>query len=113
MQKLKKTDIILIIIIAVVLVASIVTVSLLFFSKEGGTVTLTVDGTVIYEQSISEDCEIPISTINGYNKFVVKNGEAYIEEADCPEQICVNHAPISGKKQSIVCLPHKLVVEIN
>ena len=33
-------------------------------------------------------------------------------DADCPDKICVNHATISDVGESIVCLPHRVVVEI-
>ena len=35
-----------------------------------------------------------------------------MESADCKDQICVHHKPISGIHESIICLPHKLVIEI-
>ena len=36
-----------------------------------------------------------------------------MKEADCPDQICVRHKAISKSGESIVCLPHKVVVEIS
>ena len=33
-------------------------------------------------------------------------------EADCPDLICVHHKPISRQGESIVCLPHKVIVEV-
>ncbi len=111
-HKMKRTDWIFIATILVVMIAAILVVKILFFGSEGTKAVVTVDGTVILEQDLSEDCAIPITTLDGYNKFVVKDGMAYIEEADCANQICVNHEPISTKNETIVCLPHKLVVEI-
>lgn len=111
-HKMKRADWILIIGILVVMLAAILVIKVIFFGEEGTKAVLTIDGTVILEQKLTEDCEIPITTLDGYNKFVVKDGMAYIEEADCADQICVNHAPISKKKETIVCLPHKLVVEV-
>jgi hypothetical protein len=108
----KRADLIFIVSILVVLVAAAIVVGILFFGKKGSKAVLTLDGNVILEQELSMDCEIPITTTNGTNVFVVKDGEAYIREADCPNQICVEHAPVSKKKETIVCLPHKLVVEI-
>jgi hypothetical protein len=108
----KRTDLIFIGSILLVMIVAVVVVCIIFFSKEGSKAVLTLDGNVILEQELSVDCEIPIATSNGSNTFVVKDGEAYIREADCPNQICVEHAPVSKKKETIVCLPHKLVVEI-
>ena len=46
------------------------------------------------------------------NTLVIKDGEASMTEADCPDGICVAHRPIKNTGESIVCLPHKIVVEI-
>ena len=35
-----------------------------------------------------------------------------VNNKDCPDKICVNHAAISKKGETIVCLPHKVVVEV-
>lgn len=47
------------------------------------------------------------------NKIVIKNGLVVIEEATCRDQICVLHRPVSFNGETIVCLPHRLVVEIH
>lgn len=82
------------------------------FTKEGTKAVITLNGTVILEQELTQDCRIPIQTEQGYNIFQVEDGVAVITEADCRDQICVNHIAISKKGESIICLPHKLVVEI-
>lgn len=35
-----------------------------------------------------------------------------MEEANCPDGYCEEQGKISGHTQTIVCLPHKLVVEV-
>ena len=35
-----------------------------------------------------------------------------MKDADCPDKICINMGTIRKKGQTIICLPHKLVVEI-
>ena len=47
-----------------------------------------------------------------YNLISVTDGMVVVEAADCKDQICVRHKPISSKGESIICLPHRLVVEI-
>lgn len=49
---------------------------------------------------------------NSYNLLAVSETGVSMEASDCPDQICVHHIPISGGGESIICLPHKLVVEI-
>lgn len=40
------------------------------------------------------------------------NGGISIEDADCPDKICLKQGFINKPGQSIICLPHKLVIEI-
>ena len=110
--RLKKADIALIVSCVVVLVVAVLVVSVMFSGKRGETAIVSIDGDVILIQDLKLDCAIPVMTKDGYNLFVVQNGTAYIEEANCPNQDCVQHAPVSKKGESIVCLPHKLTVEI-
>lgn len=46
------------------------------------------------------------------NKLVIKDHIAYIEDADCPDRICVNSRSISNIGEAIVCLPNKVVVYV-
>lgn len=47
-----------------------------------------------------------------YNLLSVSSSGVSMEAADCPDQICVHHIPIMREGESIICLPHRLVVEI-
>lgn len=86
-------------------------IRVVFFSK-GTKAVVTLDGMVVLEQNLEEDCQIPIQTAEGCNVFQIQDGKAGIVEADCRDQICVEHTAISKAGETIVCLPHKLVVEI-
>ena len=35
-----------------------------------------------------------------------------MEDADCPDRLCVKQGRIKKVGESIVCLPHKVVIEI-
>ena len=35
-----------------------------------------------------------------------------MKDANCPDKICEGHNKISYKGETIVCLPHKVVIEI-
>lgn len=48
----------------------------------------------------------------GYNLIEVKGKRIRIKEADCGDQICVQRGWITKSGETIVCLPHKLVVEV-
>lgn len=47
-----------------------------------------------------------------YNLVYISAENVKVEAADCKDQICVHHRPISGGGESIICLPHRLVVEV-
>ncbi len=96
-----------------ILAAALLVVLLqLFLSPKGEKAVISIDGTVIMEQPLSEDFQLPIQTLEGYNILEIRDGAAYVIEADCRDQICVEHPGISKKGETIVCLPHKLIVEI-
>lgn len=93
----------------------LVSLCLLFFryfsddAGENAQVIVMIDGSKYGSYSLSEDQRIDI---NGTNLLVIEQGSARIDEADCPDQICVKHTRISRDGESIICLPNKLVVTI-
>lgn len=42
----------------------------------------------------------------------IKDGYADCTEADCRDGLCVNQKKISKVNETIVCLPHKVIIEI-
>ena len=46
------------------------------------------------------------------NKIEVRDGQIAIVYANCGDQICVRKVYIGKTSQTIVCLPHRLVIEI-
>lgn len=81
--------------------------------KQGEYVQVKVDGNVICELDLSVDT---VKTISGYNggsnEIVIKDKAVYIKDADCPDKLCVNMGKISKTGETIVCLPHRVVVQI-
>ncbi len=80
--------------------------------EKGALVTVTVDRKLQGSYDLSRDREIRIDGEGFYNVLKIKDGKAEMISADCPDQICVKHRPISLKGETIICLPHKIVVEI-
>ena len=108
---MKKADKILILVLLIVAAGF----AIFFFTRaeEGGLARVTVDGEVKAELPLSEDTLVRVETDDGhYNVIEVKDGYVSIHEADCRDQICVEHKRIHLTGETIVCLPHKLVVEI-
>lgn len=72
-----------------------------------------IDGNDHKEFLLSEDVDYTIGFEDGrYNKLVIKDGFAKIIEASCPDKICVNHQKIQKLGETIVCLPNKVMIEI-
>jgi hypothetical protein len=83
-----------------------------FLRGTGDTVTVTVDGSLYGTYPLSVDTVVELTTDSGYNRLVIRDGQAVMETADCPDGICAAHRPISRMGESIVCLPHKVVVTV-
>lgn len=77
--------------------------------QSAGIVKVTVDGELFGIYSLEKEQEIKI---NDTNRMIIKDGQADMIEADCPDQICVKHISISKNKETIVCLPNKVIIEI-
>ena len=95
-------------------VALIAGLGLYFLPGEGDTVTVQVDGKVVGVYPLSQDRVEDIRTgKDGLNRLVIKDGKAYVEEANCPDGVCANHSPIHRDGESIICLPHRVVVSVS
>ena len=105
-----------VIFIGVLLLAVIlVGLALFFFRREGDAVTVTVNQQHFGTYSLSVDRTVEIRTGENreeLNLLVIRNGEAFVETATCPDGICAAHKPISRNGESIVCLPHRVVVTV-
>lgn len=110
--KKKKRDIIF---IGVILVMALIAFFVVdkFIKKDGNKVVIKVDGEIVKIVNLTDTNNI---IVNGYdggtNTVVIENGTVYMTEADCPDKICVNTGKISKIGETIVCLPHRVVVEI-
>ena len=111
MSKRRRMDFILI--TAVMIVSLISAVIVYLTHNKGDMAVIKVDGKVINELSLSENAA---KTVEGYqggsNVVSIIDGKAYVSEADCPDEICVKTGGISRAGETIVCLPHRVVVEI-
>lgn len=103
---LKKGDIIIIITILALTLAS--SALLLFGKGEGRTVTVKENNKTVYKGSLYENKVIELKG----NTVEIKDGAVTVIKADCKNQICVNHAAITEKGESIICLPNKVIAEI-
>ena len=101
-----RRDVILIAVLAAVGV--LVLLVMLVFTQKGQTVQVRQDGVVTAEYPLSQDRTVDIPFVNGgHNVLVIHNGEAWVEDA-----LCQKTGRISRTGQSVICLPHRLVIEI-
>lgn len=112
-SKKNKNDIILVAVIILIAAAGLLFVN--FTRQEGSMVVVKIDGESTQSYSLYEDRTVEIITGKNNefsNTLVIDDGKAYISQADCPDKICKEHRAISYSGETIVCLPHKIVIEI-
>jgi hypothetical protein len=68
----------------------------------------------LIDVDLYDPTNIDISTIdaNEVNMLIIDEG-VDMYEANCKDKICVKKGSISKSGQTIVCAPHKLVIQIN
>lgn len=112
MKCMKKNDIKLLIGILLVTLAVFVAYRLLY-THTGDTVQITVDGKLTKTLPLNHTATYTIQTESGKNILQIRNGFASITDADCPDKLCVHQEKISKQGQTLVCLPHKVIVSIS
>ena len=80
---------------------------------EADVVKITVNQKLYGTYDLNKNQTITIQNDLGINTIQIQNKDVWMEEADCPDGYCKEQVHISKNKQTIVCLPHKLVVEIS
>ncbi len=101
-----------ILIAALMLLGGALAVFLYATRQDGGYVSVQMDGQTVMELPLSEDTQVLLGEDGHTNTLVIRNGTAQVVEADCPDQICVRQGAVQYEGESIVCLPHKLVVSV-
>lgn len=111
---MKKNDIIMIAVIVIIALAAFAGINLYGeHNTKDAQAVVTIDGDVYGTYPLAEDATVKIeSEDGGFNLLVIEDGAASVEEASCPDKICVRHKPIDKTGETLVCLPNKVVVEI-
>ncbi len=79
---------------------------------EGSNIKITVDGKEYGTYSLFEEQTITIGEGETKNIIEIKGGKAYMKDASCPDQLCMDQNAISFDKESIICLPNKVVITV-
>lgn len=105
----------------------IIILFLMLFSIIGWTMSVNIhltnscakiyqNGELLYTidlEEVKEPYEIKITGDGGCeNTILVKKGEIGVVAADCPDKVCIHTGFISDGIQPVVCLPNKLVIQI-
>ncbi len=101
----------------VILIGGICLLALFLFwiLPVGGTgqmVNISVSGKHYGKYALYVDRTLTIETETGSNTIVIFNGKVSVSAATCSDKLCTRMPEISQKHESIVCLPHGLVIEI-
>ncbi len=108
--KQRRNDLILIVIL---LAAALAVWGFAHFHAEAGAwVVVTRDGVEEARYPLDEEATLTLEAGDDSNQLVIKDGQADMIGANCPDKLCVHQAAISKAGQSIICLPHKLIVSI-
>lgn len=80
----------------------------------GEKIVIEQDGKTYGTYSLLENQSISIMDDEGNitNMVVVEEGVAYVEQATCPDHLCMEQKSISRDKETIVCLPNKVTVTV-
>lgn len=106
MKKLKKADIILA--LCLIIAAFALFIGFYLFKTSGKKVIVRQNNKTVYSGLLSNDNQINLK----HNTVVIKDNKAYMKCADCKNQICVKTGKISKSGETVVCLPNKVIIEI-
>lgn len=102
----------LILMAAIVIIGLGISIFLAAGSHQGNKVEITKDGKLWGTYFLDGEHKITIRDGKELNVVKISGGKVTMESANCKNQVCVHHSPVSRTGESIVCLPHKIVVSI-
>ncbi|MCT4586135.1 MAG: NusG domain II-containing protein [Peptostreptococcaceae bacterium] len=110
---MKKGDKILIVLILIIGVSFL---GYKHLTKETSTdmkIQIYIDSKLYKEEIITnKDKKIEIDNEYGHNIVHIHDGGVSMLESDCDNKVCLDTGFIEGKNEMIVCLPHKLFIQI-
>lgn len=113
---LRPWDGIIVVILILLSFAPVLVFSLNRASSPTQEAVLSVDGKEIKTFDLSDNSQAYTYRYEDkdgdYNLIEVKGNRIRIKEADCGDQICVRRGWIDQSGETIVCLPHKLLIEV-
>ncbi len=114
-EKINKYDIALILTIIAVNILILAYGTLNTVDKGKKIAYIYSDNRLVGEYTLTDDYKTEFvveSESGGSNKIHIEDGYVWIEEATCPDKICLHQGKISNDGEVIVCLPNRLMVQI-
>lgn len=88
-----------------------------FFSlsgkEDGSFVKITIDGQLYGTYPLDKEKTVKIvigETVT--NVLQIQGGTAKMISANCPDKLCMHQRAIENQRETIVCLPNKVVAEV-
>lgn len=78
---------------------------------DGTWAVVTIDGVEAARYDLSQDRTVALGG-EDYNLLEISGGAAAVTDANCGDHTCVRTGPVHLEGETIVCLPHRLVVRI-
>ena len=80
---------------------------------KGDQVQITVNGEIYGTYPLKKDQTIEIKKDDSVcNVLCIQDGEIFMQDATCPDKLCEKQGKKSHDKETIVCLPNKVVVTV-
>lgn len=109
---MKKKDVI-IIAGALLCALALYLVSQVSLGAEASAVVVTVDGVETLRRPLTMENRYEIAQEDGsLNVLRVEGGAVFMEEANCRDGLCIRQGKMKNAAKTIVCLPHKVVVQL-
>lgn len=116
MKTLKKLDIVIIILLFILsFTPNIIFSKTIYNSNKLVYASIKVDGKLYDTIPLSTnkgEKKLNIKNSAGNNSILIRDNTIKVISADCKDDLCVKQGEISKVGESIICLPHKLIIEI-
>lgn len=118
LNMMKTGDIVLLVLLVLLsfLPAIIFSIQTVSSDVDHQTAVISSDGEVLHEIALIDDGETETyeyTSDDGHRNVVVREGkQVHMHDANCTDQLCVRQGAASEAGETIVCLPHRFLVEI-
>ncbi|MDY3006218.1 NusG domain II-containing protein [Anaerococcus porci] len=112
-MKIKRRDLIVIVSLLLLSILMAFFVQRFKSNVNGDYLLVELNGKEYGKYPLDKDKTFKIEIGNGkYNVVEIKDGKVNMKEANCRDLICTHMPAISKGGETIVCLPHRLILEI-